>query len=115
MRDWVKNHDESRCWAGNTKAAPACECDHETGNDRCIEAVLGSHAAGNRQRHGQWNSDDTHADARQHIPLQACPAVRFIGKAGVAQGVADAKGEKMCSVCHSWTASINVNLDYITC
>ena len=87
----IEQDNESGGWARNAVSTAASQRNDEAAYDRGIQTILWCNPAGDCQCHGQRNGDNPDAYPGQHIPLQARRIVRFIAKACITQGVADAK------------------------
>ncbi len=80
----VEDHHEGGGGPRDGEAGAPGHGDHDTGDDGGVEAVLGWHAAGDGQRHGQRDGDDADRDAGDEVSPEAGSTVGFV-YAGLAQ------------------------------
>ena len=97
LRDGVEDDDEGGGGARDAVARAAAQGDEEAADDGRVQPVLRRHATGDGQRHGQWDRDDAHRDARQHILVEAAQGIGLTQHA-LTQGMGKLQGEQGASV-----------------
>ncbi len=75
LGDGQQYHHEGGRGAGNVEARAAGEGDQRSGDQHRVEAVLGRHAHGDRERHGERDGDDANGQASVHVAAQGLAVV----------------------------------------
>ena len=84
LRNGVENNHEGRRRPGDAKARAAGQGDNNPRDGRGVQAVLRCHAAADRQRHRQRNSDNPDGDTGNQIAHKSRGGV-FLFPAGINQ------------------------------
>ncbi len=75
LDDAVDDDDERPGRTADLNAGPAESRDEKPGDDGGVEAAIGGHATGDRERDGQRKRDDAHHEASRHIGRELRPRI----------------------------------------